>query len=134
MSRSRNMIGWFIKTYLHKPINIIQFLSRAKIKKMFNIALKCFNTFNNKPPSSWVAHIRRNFLTCYSCSYYSSMVIHQNKYAPLKWMFCKKTLGCKIEKKCNMELWIGNLKVNLANQYLNLKPKLRTLEILIVDV
>ena len=29
---------------------------------------------------------------------------------------------------------MGDFQVNLANQYLNLKPKLRTLEILIVDV
>ena len=33
LSRSRNMIGWFMKTYLHKPINMLQFLSRGKIQK-----------------------------------------------------------------------------------------------------
>ena len=37
--------------------------------KMFNITSKCFSFFNNKPPA-------RDFLTCYSCSYYSSM--HQS--------------------------------------------------------
>ena len=30
---SRNMIGLFIKTYLHSPIKILQFLSRGKIQK-----------------------------------------------------------------------------------------------------
>ena len=41
---------------------------------MFNINSKYFSFFNNKSPASWVAHITRNFLTCYSCLYYSSMV------------------------------------------------------------
>ena len=41
--------------------------------KMFNIAPKYFSIFNNKPPASWVAHITRNFLSCYSYSYYRSM-------------------------------------------------------------
>ena len=44
LPRSRNMIELLRKTYLHKP------------------------------PSNWVAHITRDFLTCYSCSYYSSML------------------------------------------------------------
>ena len=42
--------------------------------KMFNITSKNFSFFKNKPPVSWVAHITRNFFTCYSCSYYSSIV------------------------------------------------------------
>ena len=33
LSRSRNMIGRFMKTSLHKPIKILQFLSRGKIQK-----------------------------------------------------------------------------------------------------
>ena len=41
---------------------------------MFNVTSKYFSFFNNKPPKSWVAHITRDFLTCYFCSYYSSMV------------------------------------------------------------
>ena len=41
---------------------------------MFNITSNYFNIFNNKPPSTWVVHITRDFLTCYSCSYYSSML------------------------------------------------------------
>ena len=40
---------------------------------MFNITLKYFRIFNNKQPESLVADIIRDFLTCYSCSYYSSM-------------------------------------------------------------
>ena len=42
--------------------------------KMFNITSKYFSIFNNKPPASWVAYITRDFRTCYSCSYYSSMI------------------------------------------------------------
>ena len=41
---------------------------------MFSITSKYFSIFNNKPPASWVAHVTRDFLTCYSCSYYSSML------------------------------------------------------------
>ena len=41
---------------------------------MFNITSTCFSFFNNKPPASWVTHRTRDFITCYSCSYYSSMV------------------------------------------------------------
>ena len=42
--------------------------------KMFNITSKYFSFSNNKPPASWVTQTSRNFLTCYSCPYYSSMV------------------------------------------------------------
>ena len=73
LSRSRQMIGWFMKTYLHRPINILQFLSRGKIQK-FNITSKYFSIFNNKLPASWVTHITRDFLTCCSSLYYSSML------------------------------------------------------------
>ena len=41
--------------------------------KMFNITSKYFSFFNNKPPATWVGHIARDFLTCYSCLYYSFM-------------------------------------------------------------
>ena len=40
---------------------------------MLNNTSKYFSFFSNKPAVSWVAHIARDFLTCYSCSYYSSM-------------------------------------------------------------
>ena len=42
---------------------------------MFNITLKYFSFFNNKPPASCVTRITRDFLSCYSCSYYSSMIL-----------------------------------------------------------
>ena len=45
--------------------------------KIFNITSKYFSFFNNKPPASWVAHITRDFLTCYSTSYYSSMLLEK---------------------------------------------------------
>ena len=41
---------------------------------MFNITLKFFSFFNKGPPANWVAHITRDFLTCYPCSYYSSIL------------------------------------------------------------
>ena len=48
--------------------------SHPENPKLFNITLKYFSFFNNKPPVGWVAHITRDSLTCYSCSYHSSMV------------------------------------------------------------
>ena len=42
---------------------------------MFNITSKYFSFFNNKPSASLVAHITRDFFTCYFCLYYSSMKI-----------------------------------------------------------
>ena len=44
-----------------------------KNSKMFYITLKYFTFFKNKLPAGWVAHIARDFLACYSCSYCSSM-------------------------------------------------------------
>ena len=41
---------------------------------MFSITSKQFSFFNHKPPARWVAQITRDFLTCYSCLYYSSML------------------------------------------------------------
>ena len=49
--------------------------------KMFNITSKYFSFFYNKPPATWVAHITRDFLTRYPCSYYSSMIIQEICYA-----------------------------------------------------
>ena len=42
---------------------------------MFNLNSNHFNFFNNELPASWIAHIARDFLTCYSCSSYNSMMI-----------------------------------------------------------
>ena len=48
--------------------------SPRKISKNFNITSKYFCIFNNTPPANWVAHITRDIVTCYFCSYFSSMV------------------------------------------------------------
>ena len=44
--------------------------------KMSSITWKYFRFFNNKPPAGGVAHVAKDFPTCYSCSYYSSMFRH----------------------------------------------------------
>ena len=46
-----------------------------EISKMFSVTSKYFCLFKNTTPSSWVAHITRNFLTCYSYSYYGSFIV-----------------------------------------------------------
>ena len=38
---------------------------------------KYFSFFNNKLLASWIAHITMDFISCYSCSYYSSMLQHK---------------------------------------------------------
>ena len=73
--QSINMVGQFKKAYLHRPIKASIFSHTRKNSKFFNITSKYFTFFNNKPPTSWVAHVAKHFLTCYSCSYYSSMFI-----------------------------------------------------------
>ena len=42
---------------------------------MSNISSKYFSILSNAPPASWVAHITRDFLTCYSYSNFSSIVL-----------------------------------------------------------
>ena len=54
---------------------------------MFNTTSKYFSFFKKAPPASWVAHITtckktRGFLTCYSCSYYSSMFLYRISLEP----------------------------------------------------
>ena len=51
MSRFRNMIAWFMKTYLYKPINILQFFSRGKIQK-------CLTSFRNILAFSVISHLQ----------------------------------------------------------------------------
>ena len=67
------MVGQFKKAYLHRPIKILHFLTPARIQKCLTSKYSSF--FNNKPRAIWVAHIARDFRACYSCSYYSSMVL-----------------------------------------------------------
>ena len=56
MSRSRNMIPW----------------------KILQITLRYSRIFNNKLPARWVAHVTKDFLTSYYCSYYISMLTQRN--------------------------------------------------------
>ena len=66
--------GWAIKKSLFAETNQDSIFSQTRENsKMFNITSKYFSLFNNKPPESWVVHITRDFFTCYSCLYYSSM-------------------------------------------------------------
>ena len=55
------MVGQFKKADLHRQIKILQFLTPAGIQKFLT------ELFINKPTA-------RDFLTCYSCLYYSFMV------------------------------------------------------------
>ena len=68
------------KNLIWKDQSRVYIFSHPRNSKMFNIISKYFSFFNNKPPTIWVAHITRDFLTCYSCSYYSSMLRHNRLY------------------------------------------------------
>ena len=66
--------GWAVQKSLFAETNQDSIFSHTyENSKMFNITSKYFSFFNNKPPASWVVHITRDFLACYSCSNYSSM-------------------------------------------------------------
>ena len=67
--------GWPVQKNLFTLTNQDSTLSNThENSQMFNITSKCFSFLNNKPNVSWVAHITRDFLTCYFCSCYSSMI------------------------------------------------------------
>ena len=68
------MVGQFKKAYLHRPIKVLQVSHTHENWKMLHITSKYFSFFSNEPPANWVVHVTRDFLTCYSCSYYSSMM------------------------------------------------------------
>ena len=65
--------------------------------KIFNLTSNCYICiFNNRPPANWVAHLTREFLACYSCSYYSSMLfvctlIHGESFICLDHLECQGT-------------------------------------------
>ena len=66
---------WYVIWFGNSQSNL-HFLTPARIQKcLCYITSKYFSFFNNKPPVSWAAHTTRDFLTCYSCSYYSSMYL-----------------------------------------------------------
>ena len=66
--------GWAIQKSLFAETSQDSIFSHTRgNSKMFNVTSKYFSFFNKKPPASWVAHMARDFLTFYSCSYYSSM-------------------------------------------------------------
>ena len=67
------MVGQFKKKLICVDQNSTSSHTREN-SKMFNIISKYCSFFSNKLPASWVAHITRDFLTRYSCSYYSSMI------------------------------------------------------------
>ena len=79
--------GWAIEKSLFAETNQDSTFSHTRENsKMFNITSKYFSFFNNKPPASWVAHITRDFLTYYSCSYYSSMFGRSLLFLFIHWL------------------------------------------------
>ena len=76
---------------------------------MFNINSKYLSFFNNKLPASWVAHIARDFLRCYSCSYYSSMILEvqlgsQYTLSVVEWLLDRFAQSNKFWKKTKKKL------------------------------
>ena len=59
LSQSRNIIGRFMKTYLHRPVKILQFVTPTRIQKYLTFYS---SFFNNVPPAVWVVYIKRDFL------------------------------------------------------------------------
>ena len=69
-------VGWEIWLSNSKKLICIdqsRFYHTGENSKIFNITSKYFTFFNNKLDASSVTHIT-DFLTSYSCLYYSSMI------------------------------------------------------------
>ena len=80
--------GWAIQKNLFAQTNQDSTFSHTRENsKMLNITSNYFSFFNNKPPPISVAHITKDFLTCYSCSYCSSMLQLKNKRSERKSLF-----------------------------------------------
>ena len=78
---------------------------------MFNITSKYFSFFNNKLPASWVVHITRDFLKCYSC-FYHSFIKQGNKTD------CSNNITSN-EKKTELDSnFLSNLRVKNMNMLL----------------
>ena len=97
---------------------------------MFNITSKYFSIFNNKPPASWVAHITRDFITCYSCSYYSFMIEPTcfKWINPLYWPFLtsqKQPLSMK-SRNFITDIWDFNVFTTsiMKSTYIKANPKI----------
>ena len=76
---SRDAIGRLMKTYCIDQSR--SFISQQQeISEIFDITSKNFYIFSNTPPTSQVAHITRDFGTCYSCSHYSFMHKHISSF------------------------------------------------------
>ena len=79
--------------------------------KMFNTTSKYFSFFKKTPPASWVAHITtckktRGFLTCYSCSYYSSMFLYRISLEPCSRLnYVQLSFRCAAYGSCNCYFW-----------------------------
>ena len=72
--------GWAIQKSLFAQSNQDSTFSYTRENsKVFDINSNYFSFFNNKPPASWVSHVTGDFLTCCSCSYYSSIIQHEKK-------------------------------------------------------
>ena len=110
---SVEIYGWAIqkslfKTYSKKLNQDSPFSHTRENSKMFNKTSKYFSFSNNKPPASWVAHIKRNFLTCHSCSYYSSMFGSSVKLEPGYFYGVKLSCYRVAQNNCS-EKWMSFL-------------------------
>ena len=63
---------------------------------MLNRTSKSFCIFNKAPSASLVAHMTRDFLTCYSCSYHISMMWYMLKQPFLNVLVHRFSVNLKI--------------------------------------
>ena len=110
--------GWTIQKNLFAYTNLDSVVSyTCENSKMFNITPRYSSFFNNKTPVSWVTHITKDFLTCYSFSYYSSMLLHKQLYKSCKRLEClgnNKLNNIKIKRT---DMGFDNLKKNWVFTY-----------------
>ena len=67
------MVGQLKNLICTEQSRFYVFSQPREFKKLCSITSEYFSFFNNKPPVSWVVYVTRDFLRCYSCSYYTSI-------------------------------------------------------------
>ena len=114
--------GWTIQKSLYAyPTQDFILCHTCKNSKIFNKTSKCFIHFSNKTPASWVAHITNNFLTCYSCCYYSFVNIVTHYRILLRLVSKKQWESCQSQ--------ISGMEIVNGLQYFYLKYYLSTLKV-----
>ena len=105
--------GWAIQENLLAQTNQSVISRTSEKTKIFIITSKCLNFFNNTATASWVAHVIRDFLTCYSWSYYSSKVNCFQQTPPTE-----VAAGDILQKSCSLKFLKVHRKIPVSESFI----------------